>query len=305
MSPYDYDTTNVSYGVPGHTRHNTASLRIDPPLGLMKVGILSQNPTPDTSTYHHHHNAMLSSCALYRNALYLNNAGVSMLSRGAYNDAVDTFKDGLALMEKVINPENQVVDDEAFHFPRVQACVEKATKRLARSSNPLRPAWHVPLKNISLDGSVDPTAMKVIFREQQGALAMPIRVDDVQTEGDFDRMHEVVPAIMLMNYALAHLCLSRPSQIGGLPECALKLLDMALSVLGIGDKLMDDSWDRISEGHLFVGMVILSNICHLHMDAPDRPTELSLSIEELEILRHAASEISQQTRGEDQVAGAA
>jgi len=238
----------------------------------------------------------------YRNVVYLNNAATTFMARGEYEQAISSLKDALFLTETIVRPavtsirktsrtkckdfcrtgNDMFLQMSSPFIKDTQIKVQRVAQQLASYQHPIS---HSPLlllvEVVCYDGSIDSSyslaEQKKLFGSEQRVLAIHISDLLVDCKMDADEMHvnitEVVPAIILSNYALAHLCFFKAtsnSNINAL-DGAMRLFHMSMKVLCIRDKLQavsvngsygdhDDRYMYFTEGSLFVSLAISINI---------------------------------------------
>lgn len=218
----------------------------------------------------------------YKNAIYLNNAAITFMERGEYHKASDTLKDALSLMEFIIRPGREQCVNEVIE---VQAKIKRAAQRLACPDEAM-PSSQVKLEVLCFNGSFDWRFLQV-----NSAIALLFRINDVESDEIQGTMHEIVPAILLSNYALAIVCLSTSIQSCSTQNGALQLLHMALSVLGTEQKLNSDQIEEVTDGNLFMAIAIKNNIGRILREW-SLFSELVVSLQELEQLKYVAGEMT-------------
>jgi hypothetical protein len=154
-----------------------------------------------------------------RAVIALNNTGVSLLERGAFPQALQTFKDSIAVLKRVLRgrrPSSQNNRDA-----EVQNMLDSAEKRLASSFLPTSSTSCWPLASIytvSHDGTTFsglPITADHIYsfeyipvRIECTTADLPFHISDV-TSGILRRRDaDFESALVLYNFALAHLSLA-------------------------------------------------------------------------------------------------
>ena len=220
----------------------------------------------------------------FRCAVYLNNAAATFLARGDYVEACLSSRESLSLMESIVRPSDtfenisaESIDCSLLHEPfesisDLSKKIQHVDKRLAATHAKTATSF-LPVEILYLDGSLDSRRTlhetKDIWNAKE--IAMPIWISDVIVDeiDDIDELYrnltEVVPAAMLLNYAIAHLCYYKHSKCHGALVGSLRLFHMAMNVLCIHDKGSSSTADldndhNYSEGRLFLAMAIVSNM---------------------------------------------
>ena len=224
----------------------------------------------------------------YRCAVYLNNAVTTFLARGDYLEACLCSRECLSLIESIVrSPEtfesaaNENNDCTSFAETFVGSDldlskkIQHIDKRLA--ANHKKTSISVlPMEIICYDGSLDSRQTLLEHQSKEcwnsKEIAMPIWISDVIVDeiDDSNELHmnvtEIVPAIMLLNHAISHLCYYKCSECESALVGSLRLFQMSMKVLFIHDirsssTITDIGNDEnFTEGRLFVAMAILSNM---------------------------------------------
>jgi hypothetical protein len=233
----------------------------------------------------------------YRSAVYLNNAATTFMARGEYQEALSTMKDALSLMETIVRPERamKVYDTDKMETSEngdlnrsgdatakdIQFKIHHVAQRLA-CCNHTTIGTILPMEILCYDGSLDSRFLLMLQQQTKDSVdkqqvAVPIRISDVLVDNTTDEemqmnLTEIAPAIMLSNYALAHLCYFKATNNYNALDGTLRLLDMAVRVLCIHEKLLclssssddddeyEDKYMCFTEGCLFVALAISMNV---------------------------------------------
>jgi hypothetical protein len=241
----------------------------------------------------------------YRAAVALNNTGVALLERGAYRQAMATLKDSLLVMKRTLRFSKFASPDCMKHaLMDVETRVQKAVKRLA-NPQPFSPM--LPISVVSHDGSLQYSVMKSGLMKNNGAFcAIPVRIEPADLRNDAEPQDtDLESAIILYNFALAHICMSKYSNssedIEQFREGSLKLLQMACTIASHQDDIFDDDVmdeeceedDMICEVRLLLSAAALKNVVQVLFDmgrvheadvTHHRLLELGLALEEMEDL---------------------
>lgn len=234
----------------------------------------------------------------YRNVVYLNNASTTFMARGDYQQAIAALKDTLFLLETIVRPvassllktsspndidfgrkaNNMLKHLSTPFILESQIKVNKVAQLLASCKTP-KANGLLKVEVVCYDGSIESV---VSLAEQHQKLCskqrvLAIRISDLLVDGKFDldemysNLAEIVPAIILSNYALAHFCLFRATNNYNALNGALRLFHMSMKVLCIREKLQlfmiddsqafhDDKFMYFSEGCMFVSLAISLNV---------------------------------------------
>jgi hypothetical protein len=177
----------------------------------------------------------------YRAAIALNNMGVSLLERRAYRQGMETLKDAIFVMKRVLRPpsiSSQSLCKTPDSTSYAETKVHRASKRMA---NP---------QPISSAISIDVVSQCATFSHRScpsgfvlhGGSSSPLRIeatdlslrrieatDLISLE---DRDSDLESSIMLYNFGLAHLYMAKLVKTPiKLQEGALKLFNMTYCVL--------------------------------------------------------------------------
>jgi hypothetical protein len=235
----------------------------------------------------------------HRAAIALNNMGVSLLKRRAYRQGMETLKDAIFVMERVLRPpliSSQRVGETPNSTSYAEAKVHRASKRMA---NP---------QPIPSAGGIDVVSQCAIFshRSCSGSLlhrasSSLLRIEATDLVSREDRDSDLESSIMLYNFGLAHLCMAKLAKTPiKLQEGALKLFNMAYSILAT---LSDIEGHGIREDMVLLAATTLNNIVAL-LTQMGKHSEANESYQELARLGRAIQEF-QRCNLEDQVAAAA
>jgi hypothetical protein len=223
----------------------------------------------------------------YRSAVYLSNAATTLLAHGDYQVACQSLRDALSIVETIVRPTTQTESstNEGNEYETIQQSVEHENADI--SSKIHRAAQHlallhskettsmVPMEILCYDGSLDSRSRLVQQQNKICSLshvALPIWISDIivdHIDDDNDlliNVTEIVPAILLSNFALVNLCHYKCTNNQSALDATIRLFHMSMHVLCVRDKIInlsceDNSHDMIfTEGRIFVTMVILSNI---------------------------------------------
>jgi hypothetical protein len=223
----------------------------------------------------------------YQSAVYLNNTAVTILSHGHCVAAMEALTDALLLLKSLAQYECESSITTMQLDALAKSSVATAQRQLASvtttnetrystqgsntssptSESPRRPPLHVMEYNGSLPSSL------ISFIEcgkntmEQAAVWTGVAMlleTNVDEDVENDRYAtEIAPAIVLSNFALSHWyaavtshCSHSSRQSNRTTAAALRLLDMAQSVLGVQKRTM-----QVNEGNMFLALVIVHNTC--------------------------------------------
>ena len=174
-------------------------------------------------------------------AIYLNNVGCALLEQGAFENAMDTFRDAVAIMKTVCMASTQDEVDlqskmlQNIHDnPRLSDCIQRANQRLA-----------VPQRCQIVPSMLHDATLPVvvflhledyeyfefdahIFLNPHHTLLCPIYIED-STTSDIDS------GTMLYNLAISYTCLAKCQPITAnrahLNQAAVRLFELTDSIL--------------------------------------------------------------------------
>jgi hypothetical protein len=198
----------------------------------------------------------------HRAAIALNNMGVSLLERRAYREGMETLKDAIFIMKRVLRPlpiSSQGINKTPKSTNDADAKVERASKRMAN----LHPTPSV----VSID--VISRCSTFSHRSDSGSvlhhgsssspLRYPLRIEatDFVSLGEEGRDSDLESSIMLYNFGLAHLCMAKLAKTPiKLLEGALALFNMAYFVLA---PLCDQEGHGTREDMILLAAIALNN----------------------------------------------
>jgi hypothetical protein len=207
----------------------------------------------------------------YRGAIALNNIGVSLLERRAYRQAVETLKDAITFMKHVFRPQVVVTPGATFKSSslNVDARVAAAMERLEcpQSSPTLRDP-----EDLVVQDSLQPSSIRAAALEGiSSSFTMPIRIEAADSDSPENRDPDLESAIMLYNFGIAHLCLSKLSRAGltKFRDGALKLFNMSYSIISNKNALAGMNTEEIrklSETRVLLAIVVLNNLVRVQTE---------------------------------------
>ena len=166
-------------------------------------------------------------------AIALNNIGVSLLERGCYQSATKTLQDALSVLRFGFKKEDGT--EEAAVALKLHKAMQRLSNRQFHTTSQGRqqPIW---IRTIS-SSDLSHAASMVFDGGFANGEAYTIRIDDV----DMDTMSNDSPdaecAMILHNFALSYLCMSRvvtSLRCKRLRDGALKLCSAAQTILNNG-----------------------------------------------------------------------
>jgi tetratricopeptide (TPR) repeat protein len=176
----------------------------------------------------------------YRGAVALNNMGVYLLERGAYRSALETLKDAIAVMKTVFPAQNY--DHNTAWRAEISDKLKAAHKRIAK---PEVVQCSMPLEVNSFDDDEFDVMKDSLRYGPSASMFFPVRVaiSDMDIES---RNIDVESAMLLYNFGIAHLCMSRVAIKAShkLQEGALRLFDLSRSILSSQYHKCEDSMQQ-------------------------------------------------------------
>lgn len=201
----------------------------------------------------------MSSVEYCRRAIALHNMGISLVERGMFNEGIRALKGALAGWQLVLK---EIEGAEGQHDPSstapsdIDSVMFRATQKLATSERPTATASTVDV--VSYDG--------FFVRIRSGPL-MDYKATDrvavfIRLDCDFpeDKDPELIAGIMLCNFGVAHLCLSRDKEgesSARQRSHALDLFEIALFYINSVGDIVDD--------YLRIGFIVLNHMVQAHM----------------------------------------
>jgi hypothetical protein len=239
----------------------------------------------------------------HRAAIALNNMGVSLLERRAYRQGMETLKDAIFVMKRVLRPASI-----SHGFGKTPNSTSYAQGKVHRASKRMATAQAVP-SAVSIDVishcatfSHRSRSTSILQGGSSYPLSSPIRIEANDLVSREDRDSDLESSIMLYNFGLAHLCMAKLVKTPiKLQEGALKLFKMAYSVF---DTLCDQEGQGIREDMVLLAAATLDNIVAL-LTQMGKHSEANESDQELARLGRTIQEFQDQNHLEDQIAAAA
>jgi hypothetical protein len=140
-----------------------------------------------------------------RAAVALNNAGVNLLERGRYKEAMATCKDAVKVIKIGLSRVSTCSSEDQID---IDDMLSKATQRMSDLPSRINDKSHpLQLHICSLDDIPTCAGMAVDEGPSLG-LAFAIRIDDVETDSGFHFEKDIDSAVILHNFAVSYLCLS-------------------------------------------------------------------------------------------------
>lgn len=154
----------------------------------------------------------------YRAAIALNNMAVTLLERGAPRPALDTLKDCVGLMESALRQQlkhtttvTAVPSLLRQHTAGIPSMLLRAGKRVSRA--PLLHHDDEAVCVVQHDGTflqaACPQSLRRLFQQQHTQSCAPVRLETFDHQCLGERNPELESGIMLYNFGLSYLCLSR------------------------------------------------------------------------------------------------
>jgi hypothetical protein len=142
----------------------------------------------------------------------LNNMGVSLLERRAYRQGMETLKDAILVMKRVLRPlsisPQQGFGNTPNSMSDAETRIHRASKRMA-NPHPIPSAVSIDVASHSATFSHRNYLESVLHGGSSFPLRSPLRIeaaDLVSLEGGDNVLES---AIMLFNLGLAHLCMAK------------------------------------------------------------------------------------------------
>jgi len=233
----------------------------------------------------------------HRAAIALNNMGVSLLERRAYRQGMETLKDAIFVMKRVIHPQSKT-PDFATNTPSTnstEAKVNRANKRMA-NPQPVPSAFSCDVISHEAISSHHQPMDSVLRKGAASPSTFPIRIEAGNIDCPEDRNPDLESAIMLHNFGVAHLCMSKLAKSPlKFQEGALALFNMAYSIISNRNtiaQLSDSDMRSVSETRLLLAVVVLNNVVRV-LRATGNHSEADESYQKLVRLGTAINEIEE------------
>jgi hypothetical protein len=171
----------------------------------------------------------------HRAAIALNNMGVSLLERRAYRQGMETLKDAIFVMKRVLRPpsiSSQGLCQTSNSTSYAEEKMHRASKRMA-NPQPISSAIIVDVVSRSATFSHRSCSSDSVLHggSSSSTLSSPLRIEATDLISLEDRDADLESSIMLYNFGLAHLCMAKLVKAPiKLQEGALKLFYMAYSL---------------------------------------------------------------------------
>jgi tetratricopeptide (TPR) repeat protein len=198
----------------------------------------------------------------YEAYISLNNIGVSFLERGCYEDALETFKDALDLIQAIFSSV-QFVEESLLRKCNVEGTLQKASQRLARmASVTVGPRiWkHFNLAVLSDVYDTTPDTVDLAIRRAPSRdFGFAVRIDT--SDGNDSNLH-LDSAIIFHNFGIAYRCHSHTS--ARTYDALVKLLEVAFGYSHYAYRMVSDQScvSQVDRAFL-IQAVILQNLVQL------------------------------------------
>jgi hypothetical protein len=172
----------------------------------------------------------------HRAAIALNNMGVSLLERRAYRQGMETLKDAVFVMKRVLRPPS--ISSQGLcktpndSMSNAEAKVHRASKRMA-SPRPLSSAISIDVVSqcATFSHRSNLSGSSLHGGSPSSSLSSPLRIEATDLISLEDRDSDLESSIMLYNFGLAHLCMAKLVKTPmKLQKVALQLFNMAYSL---------------------------------------------------------------------------
>jgi hypothetical protein len=222
----------------------------------------------------------------HRAAIALNNMGVSLLERRAYRQGIETLKDAIFVMKRVLRPPSispQGLGKTPNSTSYAEVMVHRASKRMA-NPQPISSAISIDVVSQCASFSRRSYPSGSVLR---GGSFSPLRIEATDLVSLEDRDPDLESSIMLYNFGLAHLCMAKLAKTPTkLQEGALKLFTMAYSLFA---PLCDQAGHGIREDIVLLAAANLNNMVAL-LTQMGKHSEANESDQELACLGRAVQE---------------
>jgi hypothetical protein len=200
---------------------------------------------------------------LHRIAVAINNAGVSLLQRGATQQAFEVFHHAVAIMKNGVFAKLDTMKVTDAH----QLLHESKTKLFENSHRACNDNVVKPIVYCDQDLS---TMVSIIQFGPTPSHVYPLIMELIDSEDEFS-IH-ISSGIFLYNYGLAHYLRSRDETIKSIDNrtivssAASRLLEMSYQIMLHNSKQCEESQSRHTHFALGVGGMVLSTLAQLYLD---------------------------------------
>jgi hypothetical protein len=276
---------------------------------LNKNNNIAMSPSPFES---------IRGCEAYRAALSISNYGVSMMERGHFESAIQTFDDALAIMRQTIihdllsnsntnkhlsaddiaSCSSSWCDDQLSTHDALQAAVFRL--RVAQSSlkNGRRPACTLHIFPIEEN---DASSMRASIESgPSSSLCLPIRLRGLHHYENTTINNTTIPsALILRNHGLAHLLEHERQQQQGLCKLSENYhLEKAVLSLSVSHSMLaqyraecDDAFDMMRA--LMLSALVLQNLLRvlLHANQHEQAQQVATALDRIGNDVHDAQQV--------------
>jgi hypothetical protein len=259
----------------------------------------------------------------HRAAIALNNMGVSLLERRAYRQGMETLKDAILVMKRVLVRSPSISSQGFGNTPNstsdADTKVHRASKRMV-NPEPIPSAVSVDDVSHCATFSHRSYLGSVLHGGSSSPLRSPLRIEVTDLVSLEDRDPFLESSIILFNFGLAHLCMAKldnsimrfnfglahlcMAKLDRTPiklqEGALKIFNMTYSVLA---SLCNQEGHGIREDMILLAAATLDNIVAL-LTEMGKHSEANELDQELARLGRAIQEFQGRNHLEDQNATA-
>ena len=193
------------------------------------------------------------------------NMGVSLLERKAYRQSMETLKDAIFIMKRVLRPKSRSSGLTATS-PSPSSTEAKVNRAIKRMANPQPVPSAFSCDVISHEASLSHhQSMDSVLREGAASPStFPIRIETGCIDCPEDRDPDLESAIMLHNFGIAHLCMSKLAEsLLKFQEGALALFNMSYSIISNRNtiaQLSESDMRSVSETRLLLSVFVLNNV---------------------------------------------
>jgi hypothetical protein len=240
----------------------------------------------------------------HRAAIALNNMGVSLLERRAYRQGMETLKDAIFVMKRVLRSSSRAqgtTSDSTTNDTEAKVC--RAAKRMA---NPRAVPSALCIGAVSHGGTSSRNLLQgsVLREASSSPFTFPIRIEAADLDYPDDRDPDLEAAIMLYNFGLAQLCMAKLAKSPiKLQEGALKHAKLAYRY-AILSRLTESEIRSISKTRLLLAVLAVDNVVKV-LTMMGKHSEANASYQVLVRLGRAIAEFQGRDPLETQMAAAA
>lgn len=201
----------------------------------------------------------------YHGAVRLNNIGLALLERGAYRQALNTFKDAVANMRFVFPSKNEDSRGKNDLLSDIDMCITRARQRLVSPEGVHEKSSFIKVESISIMKKCSVAKIRSIINSEPSISHFyPLYITEVSEccTNFEDRDIHTESAIMVYNFATAHaiVALCDPSRSKHLRKAAHRLFALCQNILEQQLDACEDFYQETSI--LLVSSIVAHSLVH-------------------------------------------